>query len=266
MKQSPQAANYLQFNGSNGGVDGGNVEIPSVWTGSPKIIDRWGTGYDGKDEITIECYFRARTGELAGCIWNKNRMRLYALSNGTLRAENLRSQTPDVSVLSISSTTYSKDVWHHLAACLDDAGDRKFHIFLDGEEVSYSTQRAQSGTVSDDEDWEIYVGGESGPGLGIGYAQLDIAWLRLSGKVRYTTSFTPPPRCQLPAIDSDTKGQWIGTESSPLCRDESCVDNQEGTEVHDGEPWGDPTDSDAPDYGIECGVVGTYLVGAVRLG
>lgn len=58
--------------------------------------------------------------------------------------------TTGTTATSISNETVSLNDWHHIIVTYSESGDRKLHIYLDGEEVSYSAQIAATGTQSSD--------------------------------------------------------------------------------------------------------------------
>jgi len=121
------------------------------------------------------------------------------------------------------------EFWNHLALTFNFYGDKKMHVWINGAEATYYLQETMTGTPNTDAAAEFYIGSiynDRGP-----YAYL--GWCRVSKTARYTTGFTPPPRCALPAIDADTIGQWIGTEPKGAV---TIVDNQEGTAARDGTP------------------------------
>jgi hypothetical protein len=83
----------------------------------------------------------------------------------------------------------------------DDAGDRRIDLFVDGVEVTYTTQVQGSGAVKDDSALGLYIGEDfpsNWPFKG------KVGWCRISNVVRYTGSFTPDARNAPPASDANT--------------------------------------------------------------
>lgn len=111
----------------------------------------------------------------------------------------------------VCTTAITPNTWHHVAMTWDDATDRKIYIFIDGvKQAATITQGV--GTIVSDSSYALCIGNRflddpspSSPAGFHGY----IGWTRISNVVRYTETFTPPPRCKLPPIDSYTVGQWI---------------------------------------------------------
>ena len=52
--------------------------------------------------------------------------------------------------------------------------------------------------------------------------------MRVSDSIRYSATFTPLARCELPTIDGNTVAQWIYEGRG------TAIDNQEGTAARDG--------------------------------
>jgi hypothetical protein len=122
---------------------------------------------------------------------------------------------------------HADSLWHHVAVTLIYS-TRIFRLWVDGVEVSYVTQQSGgAGAATTDVGNDLYIGNWL---TGNASWDGDIGWCRISDTLRYNTvNFEPPPRCELPAIDGNTIGQWIGAESSG-----ATIDNQEGTVAIDG--------------------------------
>jgi hypothetical protein len=148
---------------------------------------------------------------------------------------------------------YDFQIWHHLAMTFNFYGDKKIHIWINGAEPAvYYNQTAMADSPMDDAANKLYLGNEFHESRGM---SAWLGWARISDSVRYTTPFTPLPRCALPAIDGNTVAQWIGTEPKGAV---TTVDNQEGTAALDGTPNLLERVSDCPNPG-------TFLKG-VRVG
>jgi hypothetical protein len=135
------------------------------------------------------------------------------------------------------TTVLTLNVWQHHAFVYDDVTLRKGRIFINGVEETYSTQDAAVGNILGSATSEFLLGVDK-KATSRDNAFGTYGWFRISDNLRYTTNFTPPSRCALPAIDGNTIGQWIGTEADPIVT----IDNQEGTAALDGTPtncvWG----------------------------
>lgn len=59
---------------------------------------------------------------------------------------------------SSASDTIPLNVWKHVAATYDVNGDRKARLYIDGEEVSYASQTASTGTRQDNSAVNLYIG------------------------------------------------------------------------------------------------------------
>jgi hypothetical protein len=70
-------------------------------------------------------------------------------SCGTLRA-HVRGSTAAAS--SQSNETVATGEWQHVAMTFDVNGDKKIHLYINGNEVTYSTQTAMSGTPENTSD------------------------------------------------------------------------------------------------------------------
>lgn len=93
------------------------------------------------------------------------------------------------------------NVWHHLAMTWDFS-EHRLNLFIDGYLLDTATA-----TVG-------YVG-DSGSALIIGNNasatnsfEGKIGWARISDNIRYSTTFTPPPLCEPPPIDTSTIALW----------------------------------------------------------
>lgn len=93
--------------------------------------------------------------------------------------------------------------WHHIAACFDDAGDRKPYVAIDGT-WNNATQTAGVGAVVDDtaKDLKIGVRTDSAAWRMNG----KVGWMRLSNVLRYTpgVNFSPASRSAPPGVDANT--------------------------------------------------------------
>jgi hypothetical protein len=120
------------------------------------------------------------------------------MTNTTLTAEvNCATTTAS----STKATNFQDGTWHHFAMTFDDAGDRRIDLFVDGVEVTYTTQVQGSGAVKDDSALGLYIGEDfpsNWPFKG------KVGWCRISNVVRYTGSFTPDARNAPPASDANT--------------------------------------------------------------
>lgn len=83
------------------------------------------------------------------------------MGNGVVRVIIYYDTT---SAISIPDSVFPNNSWHYLAATYDQGGDRKIHLYLDGQEVAYDTQTPSEGTRVIETYYKYYIGG-----LGWGY-------------------------------------------------------------------------------------------------
>jgi len=125
-------------------------------------------------------------------------------------------------------------IWHHVAMTYDKTGAstpaaKTIYLAVDGGWVtSYTAQIVGALPYSVDNAQDLTIGNNTGVGRTF---DGDIGWMRVSNNIRFAvnTDFTPPERCELPTIDANTLGQWIGPEWTG-----ATIDNQEGTAARDG--------------------------------
>ena len=108
---------------------------------------------------------------------------------------------------------FNKDnKWHHVAMTYDDAGDRTIRLWIDGLEVSsYYSVGTVNGTIVGDSTSDLHLGDNA---LFQNQWQGAISWTRISNTIRYSSTFTPPPRTSPPAPDENTVAQWNLDEGS----------------------------------------------------
>lgn len=92
--------------------------------------------------------------------------------------------------------------WHHFAMCYNEFGTRRIRHFRDGTYITQSS--ASSGSYNDDAATICYLGHANDST----YLVVDLAYIRFSNTVRWTTTFTPPSRFLKPAADINTIEQW----------------------------------------------------------
>lgn len=92
--------------------------------------------------------------------------------------------------------------WHHFGFCYNETGTRRVRAFRDGQYINQSA--ATSGSYN----------GDAGTTLLLGQANdsvfliVDLAWLRFSSTVRWTTSYVVPELRNPPAVDASTLEMW----------------------------------------------------------
>ena len=100
-------------------------------------------------------------------------------------------------------------LWHHIAVTFDGtllpAGNPVIRMWVDGAEISYSTQQAGVGNYVVDAALNLHIGNRLD---GANCFDGGIGWSRLSDNMRYTADFTPPDRCTVPAPDANTVATW----------------------------------------------------------
>lgn len=124
-----------------------------------------------------------------------------------------------------------KEQWLHMAITFNYYTDAQIHFFLDGELITPTTSQSANMLPLAETGIDLWIGCD----IDVYFPCIEgyLGWQRVSNTVRYTTDFTPPPRCVLPSIDAYTKGQWIGAERVGAV---TTVDNQEGNSAYDGIP------------------------------
>jgi len=117
--------------------------------------------------------------------------------------------------------------------------------------------------VDSDANDDFYIGNCSNNGRTFDGA---ISWARISNNIRYTTSFTPPPRTSPPSTDANTMGLWKLDEGTGATIADSSANGNTGTLANgtwntdrdmstesSGEriyPWGYSFGTDAVNEGI----------------
>lgn len=131
------------------------------------------------------------------------------------------------------------DSWQHIAITWDNDGDRYLRAFIGGIQATYETQVQGGGNPNLFFDLVTRFANSYYYAEGDDYFTGKASWLRISDTVRYTSNFTPPPRCTLPAIDGSTIGQWIGPDGVGPGEGVASrlIDNQEGTAEYDADTW-----------------------------
>ncbi|MBU0847742.1 LamG domain-containing protein, partial [Patescibacteria group bacterium] len=119
-------------------------------------------------------------------------------------------------------------LWHHVAMTWDDVTYLRPRIWIDGVEATYIPAAGQdrNGAIVADGAHNLLIGNDVGVAFDLDGAA---GWTRVSDSVRYAAGFTPDPRCDPPAIDVNTIGQWIGEECAG-----TNIRNVEGTAAFDG--------------------------------
>lgn len=192
---------FLSFvSASNSSVNCGSA---SGATGVDNLISSW-----HQDGITFEAWIRPSGwgGTNAGRIFSKGQWQLYIEQS----SGEFRGLYSDTSTGALSGVPFTVDgSWHHVAATFHSrlgVGDRKWHLFVDGVEGTYSVQTALGSPLSDAANSLILGNNFAGGNFA---TDGDIAWMRITKTKLYTTSFTPPDRCSIPTPDEDTVGLWI---------------------------------------------------------
>ena len=82
-------------------------------------------------------------------------------TNGKLCAY-IRANTTSAS--SVSTTTLAIGQWQHVAMTFDVDGDKKIHLYVNGTEVTYSTQNVMSGSPESTAAYDFSIGSDRGTG------------------------------------------------------------------------------------------------------
>ncbi|MFC1600554.1 LamG-like jellyroll fold domain-containing protein [Patescibacteria group bacterium] len=202
---SANALLVCPFDGDTDCVNSAGVEQPSTETGAIRYGGaKTAMSFDGESdyvtatsapeldnlsEFTMEAWvFFEDNGSYRNVLEKNNIISLQNPSyrDNTIRAYHTTSDQTADSIAAIGSV--SRNEWHHVAATYSDTGDRKFHLYIDGAELSYDIQQAATGTLnSNSGSW--YIGqATSGENRMLGL----IDELRISNIVRYTSSFSVP--------------------------------------------------------------------------
>ncbi len=128
--------------------------------------------------------------------------------------------------------------WHHVAMTWDDATMNDIRLWIDGVEPTYAVTTTRVGAIVTDAGDDFMIGSVSPVG-GQEY-EGDMGWMRVSDSVRYTATFTPPVRCNLPTIDGNTVALWIDRGSG------ATIFNREGTAALNGTAANTTWDNDCP--------------------
>jgi hypothetical protein len=76
-------------------------------------------------------------------------------TDGTIEADVSATTTH---AKSISNSTLSPNTWYHVVITYNDNNDRKIHIYLNGVEVTYSTQSVAVGSLNPDNTYSMAIG------------------------------------------------------------------------------------------------------------
>jgi major membrane immunogen (membrane-anchored lipoprotein) len=135
----------LDFDGIDDNVD----------FGSPSVLDLTGSR-------TMSAWIKSDTNSPYKCIVAKSMWKSSLfLSYGKLRGI-VAGTTTDAD--SISNETVTNGTWHHVVMAFDANGDKKVHLYLDGQEVTYSRQYQLEGFVGSAAIYNFSIGSDHGTG------------------------------------------------------------------------------------------------------
>jgi len=117
--------------------------------------------------------------------------------------------------ISTSSTTVTCGEWHLIAVTYSNSGDLKIRIYVDGVEVSYSTQQPGIGTLTNPNTLRVGTS-ESATGYFVG----TISELRISNSVRSTAELANSHKFGFPASDDSFVVIHLG-KIDPFTEDQS---------------------------------------------
>jgi hypothetical protein len=188
---------HMVFNGSSSTVNcGSNSTIDDIPNGSDFTIELW---------VRINSTPADSFARLI-CKRGTDIGLETVISNGRLQIV-VYFETSNLNFISQSS--YLDDTWHHVAFVYDDT-TKSADIYVDGIEVSYSSQSIGVGAYVSDALRALYFGSIDDNRYFYG----DIGWIRLSDVKRYTSSFTPAGRSSPPEVDANTVEQWDADDGS----------------------------------------------------
>lgn len=113
------------------------------------------------------------------------------------------------------------NLWHHLAVCYNDVGDRKVYIAVDGV-WGFTVQTAGVGVTVDDSANKLKIATRA-DSANWRFAGA-FGWIRVSNNIRYPVgvNFTPSARGALPANDANTvRLFWVNEGTGATLTDKS---------------------------------------------
>jgi hypothetical protein len=134
-----ESGNVSVINNTGEIITGEDIGENTAWTYVLKVVAH----ASGKEYRTLIC---------AGVDEANKSLRLY---NGHLQANQ---EGTDQSAISTSVTTLDDGIEYELVATFDFNGDKKIHLYMDGEPLTLSTQQALIGALVTPESSEIQLG------------------------------------------------------------------------------------------------------------
>jgi len=207
---------YLSFDGSSSSVDcGSDSSLDDLPDSNPITVEAW---VRFNQLTTYQTVVGKRENSLVG--WA-----LYVDHPSDRILAKIYGTGNDAVTVS-SDSSLSVDTWYHIAFTYDPATYTEPRVWIDGTE---DTNVLTSLTNSYDSDAakNLIIGArttDNSEGL---YG--DIAWVRISDIVRYTTGFTPDEKDSPPAIDGNTVEQWNLNDGSGATANAEVNANNDGT-------------------------------------
>ena len=205
---------YLTFDGSSSSVDCGSDNSLDDLHDNALTVEAW-VRFDIVS--SIQGVVTKREGSQVGWAFYLDS------SNNRMLAKIYSSGDDGETVSSINSISTS--TWYHVAFTYDDATYTEPRVWLDGVEDT-NIIRAKTGTVNSDATQKLFIGAFSASSLRLNG---DIAWVRVSDNIRYTTGFTPDAKDAPPVVDGNTVEQWNLNDGSGTTADAEVSANNDGT-------------------------------------
>ena len=205
---------YLSFNGTTSFVDVGTDSSLEDLADAAMTVEAW----IYLDSLST-CYIASKrsTGGVGG----------WALYYNNSAGNGIQAWI-DCSIADANSkygSLLSISTWYHIAFTWDDASYTIPRLWVNGVESSNSVA-ARNGAIVTDVGNNLNIARYNGDSL---YVPGDIAWVRISDTVRWTSDFTPAAKDAPPTIDGNTVEQWNFNDGSGATATAEVDGNNDGT-------------------------------------
>lgn len=210
---------YLRFDGLTSSVD----------CGSDASLDNLPAG-----DFTVEAWVRAPAMSAQndpGIVSKSNSWKLgRRFDDGTSFTFYVYGDDDTMGIRS-GVDTLVPDTWHHVAATWESS-TKTGAIYVDGiySIAIINSNPASMSNLNDDSSNPLFIGRSPSSREWDG----DIAWVRISDNIRYTSDFTPPAKDAPPATDANTVEQWNLNDGSGTTAVAEVSASNNGT-ITDGE-------------------------------